>query len=137
MDAIIDLLIAALFIAVPAIFKAVGKKLEKSGSDKTGNFKKIAEALGEEQGDRRVLEDRSFPEIVPEVVEVSAPTVDSVLDRPYVSTDRQTSVTARPEHIRPTNAKPAVPVEDEQEKRGEKIDPRKLVIYSEIMKPKF
>ena len=27
--------------------------------------------------------------------------------------------------------------EEEPQKKGEKIDPKKLVIYSEIMKPKF
>ena len=50
-------------------------------------------------------------------------------------------VKPKPVQPKPVQPKPVVkkPILEEEESRktGEKIDPKKLVIYSEIMKPKF
>ncbi len=124
MDGIIDIIILILIGVVPAIFKAIGNKLEKAGSDKAGKFKKIVEAMTEDED--------VFIEEAPVVVMTPAEPVEMVEN--VVS---QIKTTPRPEHIKPTNRKPIMLIEDEQKKGGEKIDPKKLVIYSEIMKPKF
>ncbi len=158
MDGIIDIIIAVLFIAIPAIFKAIGNRLEKSGSDKAWKYRKIAEKIEdfnkpEEESDETEVDvpagDQSWGDIWKEVREdvrdqwtlkpdPVEPTPE-VVREPAVSEEvvRQANITKRPEHIKPTNKKPMMLIEDEPEKKGEKIDPKKLVIYSEIMKKKF
>ena len=46
---------------------------------------------------------------------------------------------AAPEPVAPKQTAPKKPIleEPEQERPKEKIDPKKLVLYSEVMKPKF
>ncbi len=151
MDGILDIIIAVLFIAIPAIFKAIGNKLEKSGSGKAGKFKQIAEKIEgfnkpEEDADDEKAdpsdEEGSFWEVIKkewtleQAPEEPAAEIQEVFTAPEVVV-RQSAVTKRPEHLKPTNQKPAILIEDEPKKKGEKIDPKKLVIYSEIMKPKF
>ncbi len=137
MDGIIDIIILILVGVVPAVFKAIGNRLEKAGSDKAGKFRRIAEAMTDDdtgifdEADAPVVEDM-FME--PDPVVVVTPEEPAVMREDVVS---QIKTTRRPEHIRPTNRKPLMLIEDEPEKKGEKIDPKKLVIYSEIMKPKF
>ncbi len=160
MDGIIDIIILVLLGVVPAIFKAIGNKLEKSGkTDKARKFKKAAENFedykkpieieeedlsGEEQswGDiwKEVREDvkkqwtleSDSVEPAPEVIMV--PTSPKPMKEDVVS---QIKATKRPEAIKSTKRKPMMLIEDEPKKQGERIDPRKLVIYSEIMKTKF
>ncbi len=124
MDGIIDIIIAILFIAIPTIFKAIGNKLEKSGkAEKAGKFKKIAESFSDEEGESTIegwiLEQMEDPaeEVVEPVAEAPKPA--------YV------------EAVPVVKKKPVMLVEEKPEKKGEKIDPKKLVIYSEIMKPKY
>ncbi len=128
MDGIIDIIIAILFIAVPAIFKAIGNRLEKSGSDKAGKFKKIAEQF----------EDYSIPEEedVEIVGEEDVEPAPAVLEEPVVLKEPVVLEEVVRQTFKPVSKKPVIFVEDEP-KKGEKIDPKKLVIYSEIMKPKF
>ncbi len=140
MDGIIDILIAVLFIAIPAIFKAVGNRLEKSGSDKAGKFKKVAEAF-EDQEDESTLEGWILEKM--EESESASEQVEPVMPGPVFS-EPVFSVPVIPdpapvpvEAPRATRKKTAILIEDEPKKKGEKIDPKKLVIYSEIMKPKF
>ncbi len=154
MDGIIDIIIAVLFIAIPAIFKAIGNNLEKSGKpEKAGKFKKIAEAMtddgtrggsdGSDESDEidmpalddvdENVEEYIFNEPVPEVQMIPKtcePGVENVVQ--HIRT------TARPERIQPTNRKSPILLEESDKKEAaEKIDPKKLVIYSEIMKTKF
>ncbi len=135
MDGILDIIIAVLFIAVPAIFKAIGNKLEKSGkAEKAGRFKKVADVFKDE-GDESTIEGwilEKMGQPVPEVIMTE--TLPEVATENVVS---QVKTTERPKAVKPMNKKPAILVEDEPKKKGEKIDPKKLVIYSEIMKPKF
>ena len=119
-----ETIIGLLFILLPVILKLIGKKLEQSG--KTGaseTLREIVESMGEDNDESPIVEWLKE--------EPKAPAVQPV---------------ARPE-VRPTeNVKPAVKKKpkpktpilvEEEKKKGEKIDPKKLVIYSEIMKPKF
>ncbi len=143
MDGIIDIIIAVLFIAIPAIFKAIGNRLEKSGSDKAWKYRKIAEKIEdfnkpEEESDETEedvqVEDQSWgdfwKEIREEVRDQWTLKPDPVEPTPEVVQEQVV-----PEEV--MRKRPKILIEDEPEKKGEKIDPKKLVIYSEIMKPKF
>lgn len=130
MEEIIGLLIALAAV----IFKAVGNRLEKSGKTpsapvtseedpETGGLDVkgwILEALEEAKGEVLGEEEAAEPEPFIEPVEGA------------------THPVIRPAAATPA-AKPKKPMlqEETPEKKGEKIDPKKLVIYSEIMKPKF
>ncbi len=155
MDGIIDIIIAVLFIAVPAIFKAIGERLEKSGkTDKAGKYKKVAEAFADdpdEEGEEATIEgwlldqldkpDKKPVEPValdPEPVTALKPAVSQInimdyIDKPETVLKQQIKRVSK----QPAVKKPIMLVEDEPKSKGEKIDPKKLVIYSEIMKPKF
>ncbi len=150
MEGIIDIIIAVLFIAVPAIFKAIGNRLEKSGkADKAGKYKKVAEAFADEKDESTVegwlLEQMDRKEkpvepvaLDPAPVVVMKPSVQEVDIMDYI--DKPETVVKRQVKRVPPKAsvtKPAILIEEEPKKKTEKIDPKKLVIYSEIMKPKF
>ncbi len=161
MEGIIDILIPILFIALPAIFKAVGDRLEKSGkTDKAGKFKRIAEAMTDD--DKSVLDEIETP-VLDEILEkrrqqVYGPDDDPVepvpinpvpmtIPKPAVREIDIMDYIDKPETVvkrqinrippKPTVRKPMMLLEEEPKNKGEKIDPKKLVIYSEIMKPKF
>ncbi len=161
MEGIIDILIPILFVALPAIFKAIADRLEKSGKgDKAGKFKRIAEAMSDD--DKRVLDEIETP-VLDEILEkrrlqVYGPDEDPVepmsinpvpvmIPKPAVTEidvmdyiDKpETEVKRQIKHVppKPKARKPVMLLEEEPKNKGEKIDPKKLVIYSEIMKPKF
>ncbi len=153
MDGIIDLVIAVLFVAVPVIFKAIGNKLEKSGkADKARKFKKISDVFEDDDKEESTLEGWLLGKMEPEEAD-EIPALDSAPEvvmkpdapvfmkpavvQPVENVVSQVKTTKRPETIRPTSRKPMMLIEDEPKKQGEKIDPKKLVIYSEIMKRKF
>lgn len=119
--------IIGLLVAVGAIiFKIVEKRLEKSGKSVTPpvvpeedagqpdfDFQGwVREALYDE--DKAVMPEAMLPE--PEVMKQEA--------------------TPKPV-AKPASRKKPVLMEETEERKGEKIDPKKLVIYSEIMKPKY
>ncbi len=121
MDGIIDIIIAVLFIAIPTIFKAIGNKLEKSGkAEKAGKFKRIAEAMNDD--DKSVLD------------EIETPVLDEILEKRRIEVCGEEDVVSQ---IKTAKRKPILLEEEPEKKRTEKIDPKKLVIYSEIMKQKF
>ena len=131
-----ETLIGLLFILLPVIFKLIGKKLEQSGqTEKAGKIKEIANVFGED--DKNPIYD--WLDGQDEPAEVRSP-----LDRPAPAIKREPVVTevVNRTTVKPMNApvrkkplkKPVL--EEEAVVKKEKIDPKKLVIYSEIMKPK-
>ena len=116
-----ETVIGLLIVLVPLIFQLIGKSLEKAGKTSSADkMKKVAELFGGEE------------------TEEPAP-VASVPPVPPVQPVRKTQ---RPPAPAPVTAKrrtaPMAPVLDEKQPSShEKIDPKKLVVYSEIMKPKY
>ncbi len=131
---IIEIIIGFLIIGVPLIFKLIGRSLEKSGNGTAGQFKKIAEVFDDGQEIYDPFESvvvREMPEDVRKPEETRPVVIEEAL--------RQTGPAAvKAEHtpVKPSRVKKSAIVEDKP-KKGEKIDPKKLVIYSEIMKPKY
>ena len=133
-----ETIIGLLFILLPLIFKLIGRKFEQSGQDaRAEKMRKIAEAFGAEEASDDVesedddveYDDDGQITYVPPVqvpVRKPEPLYKPVYERPVPSLEGRPAVSRKP-----------LLVEEEKKKRHEKIDPKKLVIYSEIMKPKF
>ncbi len=122
---IIEIIIGFLIIGVPLIFKLIGRSLEKSGNGTAGQFKKIAEVFDDGQDIYDPFESvvvREMPEDVRKPEET----------RPVVIEEAPRQIKAH----KPIKPKKPILEEEKPEKR-DKIDPKKLVIYSEIMKPKY
>lgn len=122
-----ETVIGLLIVLVPLIFQLIGKSLEKAGKTSSADkMKKVAELFGGEETEE------------PAPV-ASVPPVPPV---PPVQPVQPVRKTQRPKAPAPVKAKkrtaPMAPVLDEKQPSShEKIDPKKLVVYSEIMKPKY
>lgn len=119
-----ETIIGLLVVLIPVIFNIIGKRLEKSGmTAKAEKVREIAKTFAADGDD-----DDTFSKWLNR-------TEDSY---PAVSEVREEVVEAKPVMSRTILVK-AEPVPDDKrpDESQEKIDPRKLVIYSEIMKPKF
>lgn len=126
MEELIGLLIALAAV----IFKAVGDRLEKSGK------KPSAPVTPEDAPDTGGLDVKGW---ILEALEEAAGKSD---ESEAVSDDdgqivEVKPVVVQPEPVRPAAKRKILQEDDTSVKKGEKIDPKKLVIYSEIMKPKF
>ena len=121
-----ETIIGLLFILLPVIFKFIGKRLEQSGKqDVAGKFKEIAEVFSEEQDSEAFEESYVEPFEEPEA---PAPVVTPAPAEPQIH------LWEAPAAVKP---KKILFEEEPREKNKEKIDPKKLVLYSEIKKPKF
>ena len=131
MEEIIGLLVALAAI----IFKVVGKRLEKSGAPAAG----IPEDSPEEPAGNP-FDVKKWIEEVTKELEVNAPEVNDVPVAEPVPVKEVPKPKPFIEEAPRAVIKPAPKVnilkEDAPEVK-EKIDPKKLVVYSEIMKPKF
>ena len=111
-----ETIIGLLFVLIPVIMKLIGKKLEDAGKQDTP-------APPAESGTFEVAP------ATPEAPVASAPVVKTpVVNTPFEEAQRQFQA-AKPK-------KKPILVEEEK-KQKETIDPKKLVIYSEIMSPKY
>lgn len=142
-----DIIITVLALALGLGFKVIEKKLKSAGKPaKAGRFKELAELFGEEGAE-------VFPPVAssedPEEVEDGQDSSGTVDEQP-----RQAPVTEPvvvPSVVKPVVAAP-VPAEEaprsvkpvkapilqeEEPEQKERIDPKKLIVYSEIMKPKY
>ena len=140
-----ETVILLLFALLPVIFKLIGKKFEQAGNpDAAERMRKIAQVLGESDEKEKEPEvdyddDGQITEVAePATTSAPAPTTFVVplpVSRPEpVVTENVVRQTASKKN--PVTKKPILE-EEVQVRKGEKIDPKKLVIYSEIMKPKY
>lgn len=128
-------IIGLLIVVGTLILKVVGNRLEKSGK------KAAPEAVPQEEPEV----DFDFKGWVREALydaEAEAKAEEPLDQAPVVMKPEAEAVRVQPKPVRPEPVKKPVirkPMLEEEEsgKKGEKIDPKKLVIYSEIMKPKF
>jgi hypothetical protein len=117
-----------LVILLPLIFKLIGKKLEQAGNlEKAKRFQELAETMtsdSDEDSKKNTIE-------VSEIDFNDAVKQQSVVPRYVPKKEERPVVEVR---------KKQVAVEKEKvvkKEEREKIDPKKLVIYSEIMNRKF
>ena len=147
-----ETIIGLLFILLPVIFKFIEKRLKDSGSTvQAGKVRELAELF--EVQDEDVFEDdpvedepfgcdepeADFQPVVefPQIPQQVAPAPE--FSKPEQEGARMERTA--PEKVRASVQKPSkktAPIlMEEPKKKKEKIDPKKLVIYSEMMKPKF
>ena len=122
-----ETIIGILFLLLPVILKVIGKKFAQSGAtEKARRIREIAETFTEESPDidEDELEEKPVRILFEEKPAQTAPETASPFSGEGLFDVK-----------RPVR-KPAKAEEPKQEKK-EKIDPKKLVLYSEIMKPKF
>ena len=113
-----------ILVLLPVIFKLIGKRLENAGTqpqaiDEQQPIEDWAEVL------RRHIEAQQQEDAVP---------VTPVQDTPV----QEKAMPATKDQPRKPLYKPAKPIlQEEDNKKKEKIDTKKLIVYSEIMKPKY
>ena len=128
-----ETLLGLLFILLPFILKLIGKKLEKAGQPETAaKMRDIARKVAPDE--EETFEDfrkwlQPEPTVVEQPEEIAAPVV-----KPLSPVVEENVVRQVPLPVKPAK-KPIL--EEEPQKEREKIDPKKLVVYSEIMKPKY
>lgn len=138
-----DIIITVLALALGLGFKVIEKKLKSAGKPaKVGRFKELADLFGEEGAE-------VFPPVVPSEdpeefpMEAVAPDAEQsrqvsvpkpVVIEPVAPAPVVAPVEEAPRSVKPVNA----PIHQEEEpEQKERIDPKKLIVYSEIMKPKY
>lgn len=139
-----ETIIGLLFVLLPIIFKVIGKRLENAGKqEQAGKIREFSKKYLESESDDEAMEDiRQWFNGEPATVEgesVSESAAEPVVEGPVVPASRMTEKSA-PELKAKRKEKRKAPIlleEETEKKRKEKIDPKKLVIYSEIMKPKY
>lgn len=126
-----ETIIGLLFILLPVIFNLIGKRLEKSGKQETAaRMREIAKSLGGDDEDQDDVGQQS-PVVPPTPVYVAP---KPVAPKPVAPKP----VAPAMENVKRATVKPKkVLLEETKPEKREKIDPKKLVIYSEIMKPKY
>jgi hypothetical protein len=122
-------IIGLLVVLAVGIFKAVNKKFEDAGKQP----QKPSRPLGPFGSLDPFAEDK---EVVTPKPEPIVPKQEPVVPRPKPVTPKPQPMTF--EFVeRQTKTKKPILIEEEETSPKEKIDPKKLVLYSEIMTPKF
>lgn len=117
-----ETLLGLLLILLPAIFKLVEKKLKASGKTEAADqVHEWSEIFGEKKEEWE--DDKDDAPAVPAARQPVMPA--PVVPKPKPSRMKAKKTTSKPTLV------------EEEPKKKEKIDTKKLVIYSEIMKPKF
>ena len=123
---VMETIFTLLLIILPIVFKLIGKKLEQAGHQPADAHEPVEDWV---EVLRRHVESQAHDAPVPQ----ESP-VQQVMREP--GGEQQTAV----RNIKPVKpaAKVSKPIlNEESEKVGEKIDKKKLILYSEIMKPKY
>lgn len=137
MDGIITIVI----IAAAIIFKVVGKKLGSAGSDEVfpplpvdPDMRNFPDHVGGLQDAEDLVDEELVDEVVIEEVERALPVKPAKPMAPAKLVIPVKPVTP----AKTVEVKDQTPIlEEEQPKQKEKIDKKKLIVYSEIMKPKY
>lgn len=139
-----ETIIGLLFVLLPIIFKVIGKRLENAGKqEQAGKIREFSKKYLESESDDEAMEDiRQWFNGEPATVEgesVSESAAEPVVEGPVVPASRMTeeAVPVLKTQRKGKRKTPILLEEETEKKRKEKIDPKKLVIYSEIMKPKY
>lgn len=117
-----------IIVLLPVIFKLIGKKLEQSAPQP------------QETDGQQPIED--WAEVLRRHIEAQQPQEEARPAAPVQQQPVQQSVaeegvpqTRRPDRTAPRRVKPIL--QEEEQRPKEKIDKKKLIMYSEIMKPKY
>ena len=131
-----ETIIGLLFILLPVILKLIGKRLEQSGqpekAKKLQDFLDTISSEEDEVDDEMEVEyddDGQIISVHPKMIWEPEPVSTPAPEKTFVFESKPAPAVKK--------QKKPVLMEETPKKKSEKIDPKKLVIYSEIMKPKF
>lgn len=141
-----ETIIALLFILLPIIFKLIAKRLEKSGKDDTARrVREIARELGVDEDEvpiaqwlKEAEEEEAYlarPEVQAEIEAETKAAVEA--QRRMKEEQKKAELLKKLEERKKLEASRKPALVEQPKKQVEKIDPKKLVVYSEIMKPKY
>lgn len=123
---VMDEIITIVIVAAAIIFKVVGKKIGSAGSGD-----EVFPTIPVEPDMMNVSDAEDDVEDIQDPFFRPSPVVDEVV---IEEVERVLPVTP----VKPVEVKAQTPIlEEEQPKQKERIDPKKLIVYSEIMKPKY
>ena len=131
-----ETIIGLLMILLPVVFKLIGKRLEQAGKTQQPVTSQEQEPIEDwEQTIRQYIEQQTVVE--PEAPAPSAP--EPLVPAPMVKDSVEAHVTAKPKKQKQPKktVKKAPILLEEEKKQKEKIDVKKLIVYSEIMTPKY
>ena len=126
-----DELITIVIIAAAIIFKVVGKKLGSAGDEVFPTIPVDPDIEREKEDDTDVDFHDPFFRSEPAIDEMVVEEAERAL--PVQPMVQKQAAPAKPVEVK--NDRPIL--EEEQPKPKEKIDKKKLIVYSEIMKPKY
>ena len=137
-----ETIIGLLFILLPVILKIIGKRLEQSGQpEKAKKLQDLLDTVYDGKDDDKLKDEQD------DGLEVEYDDDGQIVSvHPKMTWKPEPVSTPAPEKTFVFESKPApavkkqkkpVLMEETPKKKSEKIDPKKLVIYSEIMKTKF
>jgi cell division septation protein DedD len=131
-----ETIIGLLFILLPVILKLIGKRLEQSGQpEKAKKLQDFLDTISSEEDDVddemevEYDDDGQIVSVHPKMIWEPEPVSTPAPEKTFVFESKPAPAVKK--------QKKPVLMEDTPKKKSEKIDPKKLVIYSEIMKPKF
>lgn len=129
-----ETIVGLLFILLPVIFKLIEKKLQQSGTAaQQETVRQIKDLFEMEEDD---LTDEIEDDVEPEIGDYVEPEPKFEVNPVIEFLERVEPQVVKP--AAPAQKKRTAPIlmEEKDNKKKEKIDPKKLVLYSEIMKPK-
>lgn len=129
-----ETIVGLLFILLPVIFKLIEKKLQQSGTAaQQETVRQIKDLFEMEEDD---LTDEIENDGEPEIGDYVEPEPKFEVNPVIEFLERVEPQVVKP--AAPAQKKRTAPIlmEEKDNKKKEKIDPKKLVLYSEIMKPK-
>lgn len=129
-----ETIVGLLFILLPVIFKLIEKKLQQSGTAaQQETVRQIKDLFEMEEND---LTDEIEDDVEPEIGDYAEPEPKFVVNPVIEFLEKVEPQVVKP--AAPAQKKRTAPIlmEEKDNKKKEKIDPKKLVLYSEIMKPK-
>ena len=137
-----ETIIGLLMILLPVVLKLIGKRLEKAGKTQQPMTPQEQEPIEDwEETIKRYLEQQTVVEqVAPEALKPEPLAPEPLVPEPMVKDSVEARVTTKPKkqkHQQKKTVKKAPILVEEEQKPKEKIDVKKLIVYSEIMKPKY
>lgn len=129
-----ETIVGLLFILLPVIFKLIEKKLQQSGTAaQQETVRQIKDLFEMEEND---LTDEIEDDVEPEIGDYVEPEPKFEVNPVIEFMEKVEPQVVKPAATAQKKRTAPILMEEKDNKKKEKIDPKKLVLYSEIMKPK-
>lgn len=129
-----ETIVGLLFILLPVIFKLIEKKLQQSGTAaQQETVRQIKDLFEMEEND---LTDEIEDDVEPEIGDYVEPEPKFEVNPVIEFLEKVEPQVVKPAATAQKKRTAPILMEEKDNKKKEKIDPKKLVLYSEIMKPK-